>query len=76
MTTRTEEVITKERNPRELIRSDIITKERSVEVLVPKRERRPEVASFSAEPECKPLVAFEALPAEVALPSTWASTDC
>ena len=76
MTTRMHEVIPKERNPKELvpkgrISRDCITKERSVDIVVPKRERRPEVSLFPAEPENKPLADFEPLAARVALPSTW-----
>jgi hypothetical protein len=56
MTTRTDEV-----NPRE----------RRSELLALKREQRSEVTLFAAEPGCKPLVDFDALPATTALPLTW-----
>jgi hypothetical protein len=53
-------------------RTDEVTpKERSSELLALKREQRSEITLFSAEPDRKPLVAFDALPASTALPLIW-----
>jgi hypothetical protein len=50
---------------------ELAPRERSSELLALKREQRSEVTLFVAEPDCKPLVAFDALPATTALPLTW-----